>query len=457
MNRVEFFKLAASSLILGSSVTTFGGSAVFASESAQPGKSAKAAAVAARNATKAMARQHFDKAIGFAEAAVAALPGSADYRALLGQAYLSAGRFQSAEMALTDAIALDPANPRTALNLALSQVALARNAKAMATLDAAKAVIPSADYGLALALAGDAEAAVVILEGAARGIEADAKTRQNLGLAYALANRWAQARAMAAQDLSPAMVDQRMTEWALFAHQAASWDQVASLLGVKPAYDTGMPIQLALNRAPATTTVAVAVSTVPDPEPATAPEPAPVVEVAAAPEPTPEPVFETPAVEAPRPAFVTAILPAPEPVAIPPEPALIRSEPAPIKQAVVPAFAAPTFKAVRVASFKDAVETGRFVVQLGAFSSEARANIAWKSAFGRTRELGDYAIGTPRVQVRGASLYRLSVSGFTSQATAHQVCAKVKVTGGQCFVRSISNGNPMQWANRGSTRIASRR
>ena len=449
MNRVEFLKIAASSLILGSSVTTFA-PALLAKESVQAGKGTKVAAVASRNAQKALAKQHFDKAVGFAEAAVAAMPGSADYRALLGQAYLSAGRFQSAETALTDAIALDPANARAQLNLALSQIALAKNDKALATLDAARSVIPSADFGLARALAGDAEGAVTVLEAAARGIEADAKTRQNLGLAYALANRWAQARAMAAQDLAAPQVDQRMTEWALFAHQTASWDQVSSLLGVKPAYDSGMPVQLALNQAPlpsSTTTVAVAM-TAPDPEPVAAAA-EPVMEASAAPEPAPE---------APRPSFATpAIIDAMRAEAEA-EVAPIAEAPAAIKQAVVPAFAPNPVKAVRVANHKEAVETGRFVVQLGAFSTEARANVAWKRAYGRTRELGDHNVGTPRVQVNGASLYRLSVSGFTSQAEANQVCRRVKSAGGECFVRSISNGSSLQWAKRGGrTQIASRR
>jgi hypothetical protein len=263
---------------------------------------------------------------------------------------------------------------------------------------------------------------------------------------------------MAAQDLSPALVDQRMTEWALLAHRSASWDQVANLLGVKPAYDAGMPVQLALNRSATPEPVEVAAASVaPEPEPA----PEPAIEVAQVSAPDAAPVFELPVAETPRPAFAAALGIEPEPVAPKAEPVLIRAEPAPIKQAVVPAFrpaAAPVAKPVRVSSSSEtSTESGRFVVQLGAFSTEARAKVAWKQAYGKTRELGDYSVGTPRVQVRNASLYRLAVSGFSTQSAANQVCRKVKAAGGECFVRSVSNSAPIQWANRGGTRIASRR
>jgi SPOR domain len=52
------------------------------------------------------------------------------------------------------------------------------------------------------------------------------------------------------------------------------------------------------------------------------------------------------------------------------------------------------------------------------------------------------------VTVKGAELYRLAVSGFSSLEAANQVCTSVRKSGGQCFVRAIGQGNPMQYAKK---------
>ncbi|MEJ8629055.1 tetratricopeptide repeat protein [Sphingomonas sp. I4] len=107
-------------------------------------------------------------AVALAERLVAAEPHQAAYRALLGQSYLQAGRFASARQAFTDALQLDPADGRSALNLALAMVAGGNGAGARALLDRHASVIPAADLGLALSLAGDPAQGVRILTAAAR-------------------------------------------------------------------------------------------------------------------------------------------------------------------------------------------------------------------------------------------------------------------------------------------------
>src|SRR3546814_17422046 len=62
----------------------------------------------------------------------------------------------------------------------------------------------------ALALAGDAEGSLYVLSQAARAEGAEARTRQNFALALALSGRWAQARIVASQDLSPDKLEGRM-------------------------------------------------------------------------------------------------------------------------------------------------------------------------------------------------------------------------------------------------------
>ncbi len=449
MNRGSLIKIAASSLVLGAAMTAYGFDGTANAAPSTKAVSGKSAAGLASQATKMLAKGKLDKAVRFAEAAVAASPNSAEYRALLGQTYLALGRFESARAVLGDAFALDPLNGRTALNLALAQTAMAQNDAAKSTLESAKPNLAAADYGLALALAGDVDGGVTELEAAARAPDASAKSRQNLALAYALANRWGEARTVAAQDLAPDALDQRMTEWARFVRPQASWDQVSALLGVTASWDPGMPVALAM--APVTTPVQAAVQVaVPLPEPEAlaeadivADEPVNFEVVAAEP---PKPSLSTPIEQVAKAAIVQVAVPAS--VA---EPVLIKAEPAPIRQAVL--------TTAKPASFQRVVKTtesGRFVVQLGAYSSESRAQAAWKGAVTRTRDLVGYDVAMPRVRVKSASLFRLSVSGFTTRETAGQVCTKVKAGGGQCFIRSISDTKPVQWAARGGKRIASR-
>ncbi|MFX6040683.1 hypothetical protein ABTE96_22175, partial [Acinetobacter baumannii] len=80
-----------------------------------------------------------------------------------------------------------PDDGRAALSLALAQIATGNWEGARATITAHANHIAPADRGLAIALAGDPAGAVDILTAAARAPEADAKTRQNLALALALA------------------------------------------------------------------------------------------------------------------------------------------------------------------------------------------------------------------------------------------------------------------------------
>jgi tetratricopeptide (TPR) repeat protein len=446
MNRVHLFKIAASSLVLGAGVTAFGVGGDLFSSAANARPSAKNPAAQANYAAKMLAKGKIAKAVAAAEAAVAIDPGNAEYRALLGQAYLASGRFESARLVLTDAVSLNPQHGRAALNLALAQSALAKQDEAIATLNAAQSVLAPADYGLALALAGHVDHGVTVLEGAARMAEATAKSRQNLALAYAMANRWGEARAVAAQDLAPDVLDQRMTEWVSFVRPQASWDQVATLLGVKAVWDPGMPSQLALAR-PAAEPAAepAAVETAVAPVPAEPVAEAIPVSMAVPAEPTPEeevvPAFEFPVREAPAPAVVPAVV---QPVT-PKAPALIKADTSPVKQSVVP-----TVKAGEPVKAAKAIESGNFVVQLGAFSSLARAQTAWKGASTKTRELANYDMATPRVTVKAASLYRLSVSGFTSREAAGQVCTRVRAAGGQCFVRSLTESKPMLMARKPS-------
>jgi Flp pilus assembly protein TadD/cell division septation protein DedD len=461
MITAKFAKLAASTLAIGATMTGCGPASqqarpVAVSDQAAVMKKAEAFASEA-SAILADAKGNRSKAVDRAERAVALMPANASYRSLLGKAYVSAGRFTSAETSFNDALTIEPSNGKFALNLALMKIARGDSGAALGLLEEHRGSISTADYGLALALAGDVVGAITTLQEAARAPDANAKSRQNLGLAYALAGRWIEARVVASQDLSPDLVDIRMGEWALMASPSAAWDQVAGLLRVKPVADAGQPAQLALvtpdNKALSAVSpensVTVVSSVAPEMDAVAAAEtPQPVFETTAVAIKAPEPVYEAPAAAS----TVSIMLDDPKPVAsqavVPP---LIHAEPRPLKQAIIPAVAfAP--------AVQRGVRSGQFVVQLGAYKKMSQAESAWERSASKVGELRNYDPTSARVKVKGGALHRLAVSGFVTREAASQVCTEVKKAGGQCFVRSVSGDAPMQFVSRGgSTRIAARR
>lgn len=422
--------LLATSGVVGHALMT--GGAAFAggpSDSAN----AKAAAASAAQARKALAAGTAVVAVGFAESAVQAAPQNQAYRALLGQAYLQSGRFASARDAFSDALALSPNDGRTALSLALAQIANGDWTGARQTLDGHAETIAVADRGLAIALAGDPATAVDLLTVAARTPGADAKTRQNLALSLALAGRWREARTIAEIDVAPNELDKRMVDWAIFARPTGAADQVASLLKVIPVQDGGQPVALALN---------ARVAAQPPVPVAPAPVPAPV-EVAAA-EPASEAVAESPKpgiVFAERKEVVQALPTKPV------SPTRVAAVPvAAPKPAKAVAVVAP--KAVKVAAVAATTAAprakGNFYIQLGAYENAAVAQDGWKRATRRFSAFGGQQPTGMTFKNAAGSFYRLSVGGF-SRADAVSMCLSYRASGGRCFVREGAGDQAASW------------
>lgn len=257
------------------------------------------------------------KAVRDAEAATRLLPGDAGMRALLGRAYLSAGRFRSADGAFADALTLDPGMSRALVSRVLAQIALGEADAARASLAKAERVAPPADIGLAQALLGDLEGARRRLDTAARIPGADARTRQNLGLVDALAGRWVDAVAIAQQDVPPDQMPQRMHRWAMIAQMKSDPAmQIGAILGVLPAADPGQPAELAL-AAPTPGPPAVAAPAA-SARAASAPAPAPTPALAALPPPAALPIVAPvrPVVHLENEAVTTSIFPAPPPLEV---------------------------------------------------------------------------------------------------------------------------------------------
>jgi Flp pilus assembly protein TadD len=437
-------KIAVSALAIGVTQVscTAPGPASVSSRAPNASLGAAGFAIQAQNAQR---KGDLRGALRFAEQAVELAPRDSGYRLALGDLYMKNGRFQSAATSFGDVLAIDPSNTHAALSLALSQIALGRNADAIARLDGLSSSAAPGDLGLAYALAGQAQRGIAMLEPAARAADATPRVRQNLALAYALAGDWQKAQAIAAQDISPADLAARMSQWASFVQPASASDQVAHLLGVTAAADPGQPARLALGPVQSDTAFAAA-------EPAPAPEAAPAsYAAAAAPASTaPDPGdwgHDTPPRPAPQQEEVT------QPVYAEAVQSLVTPQPAMV-QTSGDSGAAPVIPFVPRQHFAGPRASGRFVVQLGAYSSPAGVERAWASAY-RHYGFADHIPLSTTIRVAGrGTFHRLSVAGFESQAEAGRACQAVKSKGGACFVRAVAGDSPVRWASRYTNRPA---
>ncbi|BAV63850.1 SPOR domain-containing protein [Sphingobium cloacae] len=438
MKRSAFGKAAVSSLMVAVTMVGCTGAAFRPSTAAV--KQNSDAGRQALAAEKAIADRDGIRAIRAAEEAVRLKPDNADYRQLLGLAYVAGGRFVSAETALSDAMTLGNREARTIVNLVLVRIALGKNDAAQALLVDHADKVPASDYGLAMAMAGNAPEGVRILSEAIHDPSVTARTRQNLAYAYALAGRWKDARLVVGMDLDPAAANQRITQWASVAAPELAPMRVASLMGVSMAGDdAGQPVALAL--APVAAPLAgapVQMASIEEEAPAYAS--APVIETADS-----APVIAADAT-----------------------PVRIAADPTPVKpvrvaaQAHAPMKVTPPKAAVPVmqkAAFLRPVDNGasNWVVQLGAYDSAAIAREKWINMSRSNGMLAAFPVMTSQVTVNGASFHRLAVKGFASRADAVALCGSIRARKGQCFVREgTPNAAPLQWAAAKGRQFASR-
>ena len=401
-------------------------------------------------ATRAMAALNANdvpRAIDFAERAVAKTPSDAGFRALLGNAYFAGGRFASAEAAYKDALSIYEAQPKVVLKLALAQIAQGKAGDAVASLNQNRGQLDAADYGLALALAGQAADAIPTLEAAAREQGADGRVRQNLALAYAFTGDWAKAKTIAAQDVPASQLDARLQQWMQLAKPARAADQVAALTGVTPAAtDPGQPVRLALTKPDTMLAEAAQADAAPAPTPV---EAAPVQVAEAAPVAQPETIAP-----APPPVDPVRVAAAPEPAA-----------PVAVAAAAVVAPEAPAAFAAMSARFAPAPKLAKArrpaprpaplrlagkgpVMQLGAYKSPQYVNAAWSQLTRKYPALRSYLPLRARFDSPKGTFYRLSVQGFATQREALARCDLLKSRGGNCFVRGFAGDAPVEIASR---------
>ena len=444
MKNKTIVKLALSTAMVG--FTALGGASVVASntttEIAAPAQSKKAHGWA-KKAEMLFAKGRTDKALGYAEAAVGADLTNVEYRNLLARIYMAQGRFNSAERTFADVMELGQVDARTVVGVALSRIAQGKADSAIALVDAHRSLLPASDYGLALALAGDSKRSVDVLVEAIRGDNASARTRQNLALAYALDGRWREARIMAVQDMPQDRVDTRIAEWAQYARPGAYQTRIAGLLKVTPREDAGQPVRLALGGA------------VSAPAMASVEETAPVaiaMEAAA-------PVGELPAIGAAPDVegyAETNVRVAELAPSAPVEAPLIRAPEAPVKSAEAAPAAKPVKLALADVPAPQARVSSKFLVQLGAFSSTANATRAWSQLNRKHRILNGFDSASSTVTIKGRTLTRLAASGFGNYETATAACRQIKMSGGECIVRSTDGSSPVRMAAKKPVRKAVR-
>jgi Flp pilus assembly protein TadD len=351
-------------------------------------------------------------AVTLAEQAVAADGRNPGLRLLLANAYLRGGRFESARQAFSDAIELGDDSSRAAIGLVLSDLALGHNSAALDTINTYGDVLPAADLGLALAMAGQSQRGVDVLSNAIRQGQNLPKVRQNLAFAYALSGMWEEARIMAGQDVPADQVNARVQAWAAMARPEDGRRRVASLVGAPLVGDNGQPESLALAHFPGNPG-----------EQSAAPEKA---------------VALAPAVELP------AAQPAPAPY---PSGALARIDlapstaPATVSHPVVQPLPAPVRVAVAHRTAPVAAPArgpGTHLVQLGAFNSEESARRAWRHFVVRDPHLQGHPSLITKVNVHGRDFWRVQAGGFVGQASAASLCGSLRAHGGACLVMAAN-------------------
>lgn len=403
----------------------------------------------------ALEKGKVDKAISHAESAVLAEPRNAGYRALLGAAYLEAGRFAAAATSFNDALELGDTDPRTVLSYALAEAALGNNPAAISALEQWQDEIDPADLGLAFALAGEPDRGVHVLANALRAGQNTAKVRQNLAYSYALQGNWRAARVMVAEDVPADQVDDRIGEWAQTARPEYFQHRVAGLLQVDAVADSGQPAHLALANFPSQEMmVAEAAAQMPVEEAVASPEEQLAYFQAEEAELAQEPVqfavafpaesqaadagdrFVSREVVQELPASYTEPKPAPKPVS---------------------RVAANSSQRRMAATSGDADAAsganGTHLVQLGSFSSREGAERAWSIYQKRYAKLAGHDAVITQAKVRGKTYYRVSAAGFGARSAA-SMCAAVKSSGKGCF--AYAQSKPLPGAIAGNVRMASR-
>lgn len=387
---------------------------------------------ASRSAHSASAAPaQYSHGIASAEAAIAASPRNADYRALAASAYLEAGRFASAEQAYAEAIELGDNSARTALSHALAAIGAGRQDVALATLARWDGAMDAGDYGLALALAGRPQQGAHVLGNAIRQGQNTAKVRQNLAYAMALAGDWRAARVMAAEDVPADQLGARLGDWASTSAPEFYQVRVANLLGVPIVADAGMPTHLALANTPESQ---VQLAAADDFDTAFEAEESDSDAVALAAYETPSDPVQTVALASDGVRYISRAV-------IQQIPARSEAQAAPVRVAKAEARPAQVSRAKPATKAPAKLVSGDHRIQLGSFLDEAQAERAKTVYAKKYPQLDSGSFQVARAQVNGKTYYRVSAGGM-ARASARSMCSTIRAKGEGCMAYAGSTSLP---------------
>ena len=112
--------------------------------------------------------------------------------------------------------------------------------------------------------------------------------------------------------------------------------------------------------------------------------------------------------------------------------------------------AAPAPKPVKLALADTSSESpkpaGKFLVQLGAFSSAGNAQKAWNQYTRKHKILNGFSSASSTVNIKGKTLTRLAASGFGNYQAAAAACSQIKKAGGDCVVKTVGGSAPVRMA-----------
>ncbi|HWC63666.1 MAG TPA: SPOR domain-containing protein [Rhizomicrobium sp.] len=136
----------------------------------------------------------------------------------------------------------------------------------------------------------------------------------------------------------------------------------------------------------------------------------------------------------PKPAAPAKPVPLPPPAAAPKAAAAI---PAPAKPpAIAPKVAAAAPVPSKAPAATSPTANGAYVLQIGAYKSQAEADAAWKTYKGRHAALlADAATDVEQADLGEKGVwYRLRITGFASKDVANAMCDRLKADGAACFL-----------------------
>lgn len=364
----------------------------------------------------------------------------------LGRAYVAQGEAKKAEDVYLAALAIDSNDSRILNGLGIAYDLGGDHATAQSHFRAGVALSPNDldlrnNLAYSLISTHDYEKAIALLEPVYLAGQGSSRLRQNLALAYGLNGRDTEARAVAAEDLSPVEVDRNMAIYHQLRDGGAPREDLLTM--GRPSFTRGgldnKPVAAAAPPAPQAQPVVTEPVVMPPvvAEPVVA-EPVPVsgpTEVTLSPasppaatERKPEVIVQAPPREAPP---VKAPTPEQKPPVADKPVDLVASAPTATTQVEAMPTAAPTAAAADLAAPPSTIGLGGAKVYLGQYDNESAAREAWIAVWTNNSTVLGSLVASIEPSNGKTALFAVG-SGSAQQAS--DICTQLRSSGVSCGV-----------------------